>query len=158
MVEQRFHDNGLLEDFLDGREVFIGGFGLFLGGAAEDDIVETVMAGRPEGVWFDENAFRTELLDGRQLESDFEMPPLIDPRIAAEKRLAIDLQVVTFARCTLEIFRTEHVAVADAVFVVFMEPCRVLSGRLRRDFAEASYQDKRREEFGAWLVRPNIRR
>ena len=97
MVEQRFHDNGLLEDFLDGREVFIGGFGLFLGGAAEDDIVETVMAGRPEGVWFDENAFRTELLDGRQLESDFEMPPLIDPRIAAEKRLAIDLQVVTFA-------------------------------------------------------------
>ena len=43
------------------------------------------------------NALWTELLDGRQLEADFEMAPLLDPRIAAEKRLAIDLQVVTFA-------------------------------------------------------------
>ena len=49
------------------------------------------MAGRPESVRLDENAFWTELLDRRQLESDFKMAPLLDLRVAAEKRLAIDL-------------------------------------------------------------------
>ena len=54
------------------------------------------MARGPEGIWFDENAFWTELLDGRQLEANFEMTPLLDSRIAAEKRFTIDLQVVAF--------------------------------------------------------------
>ena len=77
--------------------VFNHVFGFFLGGATEDDIVETVITGRPEGVRFYENALWTERLDGRQFEADFEMAPLLDPRIAAEKRFAVDLQVVTFA-------------------------------------------------------------
>ena len=122
MVEQCFHDNGLLQNFLDGRHLGVDGIYFGFRGAAQREVVETIMARWPEGVGLDENAFRTELLDGRQLEADFKMTPLVDLRIAAEKRLAIDLQVVAFARRASEVFGTEHVAVADAVFIVLMEP------------------------------------
>ena len=96
MVEQCFHDDRLLKDFLYGRDVFIDSFDFGLRGTAEDKIVETIMAGWPEGVRLDENTIRTELLDRRQLKTDFKMAPLLDLWISAEHRFAIDLQVVAF--------------------------------------------------------------
>ena len=35
MVEQCFHDDGLLKDFLDGRHISVDGFYFSLGGAAQ---------------------------------------------------------------------------------------------------------------------------
>ena len=110
------------QDFLDGRYFCVDGIDFGLCGAAKREVVEAIVAWRPEGVGLDENAVGAELVDSRQFEADFEMSPLVDLRVAAKERLAIDLQVVAFTRVAIEVFGAEDVAVADTVVEMLVEP------------------------------------